>query len=276
MKDNNVGKTLWIPIIITAIVVIGLWVWTYFALVDRDKDWRGTFGDMFGGINALFSGLAFGGIIITILLQSKELSLQRDELKNTTEELKRTANAQEDTGKAVAAQLQMMEKQQFESAFFNLLQMHSELVKNIDIRKKVNMGNLQVKLESVTIHGKDCFKFFYETFKTSYTSTNNPDFNAVYLAFFSNYQNDLSHYFRTLYHIVKFVDQSNISDKKRYTSIVRAQLSAFELLLLFYNGLSPLGTKFKPLINEYNLLKNLNSTDLLNSQHIKLYNITSG
>jgi hypothetical protein len=36
----------------------------------------------------------------------------------------------------------------------------------------------------------------------------------------------LGHYFRNLYHIIKFVDESRVTDKKRYTSIVRAQLNA--------------------------------------------------
>lgn len=53
---------------------------------------------MFGGINALFSGLAFCGIIITILLQSKELKLQRDEIKANRDELIRTTEVQKQQG----------------------------------------------------------------------------------------------------------------------------------------------------------------------------------
>lgn len=35
---------------------------------------RGLFGDMFGAMNALFSGLAFAGIVYTILFQRAEFS----------------------------------------------------------------------------------------------------------------------------------------------------------------------------------------------------------
>lgn len=42
-------------------------------------------GDMFGSLNTLFSGLAFGGVIVTILLQSRELRLQVEELRNSVE-----------------------------------------------------------------------------------------------------------------------------------------------------------------------------------------------
>lgn len=59
-------------------------------------DWgkSGTFGDTFGAINALFSGLAFAGVIVTILIQKSELKLQRDEMQNTRKEflVNRTTN----------------------------------------------------------------------------------------------------------------------------------------------------------------------------------------
>ena len=47
----------------------------------------GTFGDMFGSINALFSGAALIGVIIAVYLQSKELGLQRIEMRNTVREM---------------------------------------------------------------------------------------------------------------------------------------------------------------------------------------------
>lgn len=65
---------------------------------------RGQFGDMFGGLNALFSGLAFLGIIYTIALQREELGLQRTELELTRTELKRTASAQEKSESSLSKQ----------------------------------------------------------------------------------------------------------------------------------------------------------------------------
>lgn len=76
-----------IPIIVGAVIVFvtwavsGLLIWQFV-----EKDSRGTFGDMFGAINALFSGLALFGIIISILIQQNELNLQRKELKYTRKE----------------------------------------------------------------------------------------------------------------------------------------------------------------------------------------------
>lgn len=56
---------------------------------------RAAFGDMFGAINTLFSGLAFAGVIYSILMQGQELKLQREELSLTREELQKSASAQE-------------------------------------------------------------------------------------------------------------------------------------------------------------------------------------
>lgn len=78
------------------------------------------------------------------------------------------------------------------------------------------------------------------------------------------------HYFRHLYQIIKFIDSSKFLDKSdeikeryKYTSILRATLSPYELIWLFYNCISLYGNqKFKPLIEKYSLLKNIRE-DLL-------------
>ena len=63
----------------------------------------------FAALEALFAGLAFAGVVWTVLLQSRELALQRAELIATRDEMQlaraesaRTASAQEDTAKLAA------------------------------------------------------------------------------------------------------------------------------------------------------------------------------
>jgi hypothetical protein len=65
---------------------------------------EGRFQDVFAGITAFFSGLAFLGVIFAITLQREELKLQREELKLTRGELKRTAEAQEKSEQALTKQ----------------------------------------------------------------------------------------------------------------------------------------------------------------------------
>jgi len=105
-KQDADNALIWIAYIITALVII-LWGGSYFVLKNLQFDDRGTLGDMFGSINSLFSGLALAGIIFTILLQRKELELQRRELKDTRKEFE--------------LQNTTLKQQTFEETFFNLL-----------------------------------------------------------------------------------------------------------------------------------------------------------
>lgn len=71
------------------LAVIGLWAMSYVAIESLFPtiSERGQFGDQYGAVNALFSGLAFAGVIIAIWLQRKDLELQRDELRLQREEM---------------------------------------------------------------------------------------------------------------------------------------------------------------------------------------------
>ena len=84
----------------------------------------------------------------------------------------------------------------------------------------------------------------------------------------------LDHYFRHLYHIFKYISETGFTDKEkyRYASIVRSNLSQYELVLLYYNCLSPNGLeKFKPLVEDYALLNNLRANLLAKEEERRLY-----
>ncbi|AYB30974.1 putative phage abortive infection protein [Chryseolinea soli] len=93
----------------------------------------------------------------------------------------------------------------------------------------------------------------------------------IYDHFFHLHQSDLSHYFRNLYHIVRFAERSSLSNSKKleFIKILRAQLSNYEILLIAYNGLHDYGQKFFPLIEKYELLKSLNSEDKVPEGYLK-------
>lgn len=70
--------------------VAALWALTPIVLaafIDT-LEHRGQFGDLFGSTNALFSGLAFAGVVLAIILQGQELGLQIKELAETSHHLR--------------------------------------------------------------------------------------------------------------------------------------------------------------------------------------------
>jgi len=79
---------------------------------------------------------------------------------------------------------------------------------------------------------------------------------------FSGHMSRLGHYYRHLFQTVKFVveyDNEIIKDKHEYLKTLRAQLSTHEQLLLYYNGLSPLGRPWidNQYFTEHRMIKNL-------------------
>jgi hypothetical protein len=96
-------------ILISMVVVIIQCVAGYIIYLTFDT-WnnRADFGEMFGAVNTLFSGLAFAGVIYAIFLQRRELELQRNELEMTRAELRRSAEAQENSERALADQAQAL------------------------------------------------------------------------------------------------------------------------------------------------------------------------
>ena len=83
---------------------------------------------------------------------------------------------------------------------------------------------------------------------------------------FSGQSQLLGHYFRNIFQIVKFVDSEGSfltpDEKYEYIKTLRAQLSDFEQLLLYYNALSNLGKRWfenkkESYMIRYKMVKNI-------------------
>lgn len=262
-------KKMKIIIIILFITILFLWGTIFLTYLFGYNINNISFGDIFNSINTLFSGLAFLGIVFTILLQKKELLLQKKELnkaveatKNQTKQFHKEMKNQTDQ---FSKQNTSMYKQNFESTFFHFLIFQRKATRNIILEGR---------------EGKDCFYLLYKEFSKKmkeYERSGNPKeiVNNAYLDFYNKYQFELGHYFRMLYNVIKFIDISDLTDKEKflYSKFARAQLSEYELLIIFYNCLSDEGEKFKWLIEKYTLLKMITDNNLLDKEkHKILYN----
>ena len=93
----------------TALIIftIALWFLSAIGIMFFLDDWsdRGTFGDLFGAVNALFSGLAFAGLLFSLIENRKQISSQQEELLINRKELLKARKIQEKTEKAIEAQV---------------------------------------------------------------------------------------------------------------------------------------------------------------------------
>lgn len=254
-----VGMGIWIVLGVILIVWGTYWAWIAPLIT----------GNSFDPLNALFSGLAFWGVIYAILLQRSELQLQRNELKLTRGEV-RGQKEQLETQNAT------LKQQRFENTFFSLVNLFNNVVNSIEIRGAPRLGDPP----SVIAKGRECFECFYGDFQREYArlKDQSPNFELLNLCveaydrFADQRQASVGHYFRTLYNIIKFIETSDVANKQLYVNIVRAQLSSSELNLLFYNCLSRYGNeKFKPFVEHFGLLENMRVADLINVRHKGLY-----
>jgi len=92
------NKTI-LPITIVGIFIVIL-IWFFFPEINRQLIGESLkFEEIsahYGAFSALFSALAFIAVIATLIMQSRELQLQRTELKNTVQAQKDSARALED------------------------------------------------------------------------------------------------------------------------------------------------------------------------------------
>lgn len=217
--------------IIIGIGVIALWLLNW-CLVILYPSTRGTIGDVFGVTNSLFSGLAFVGVAVAILLQREELD--------------RTKTALDRQDKQVY-------QQNYEGFLFRLIEMLRGITDDI-----------QATINSVPQKGKIAIDFIADRDLRSRLAKTHPgaalpEFEPAYREFFSQYKVQLANYFRLVFYIFKSIKEAEISDDKKqyYAKLVRSLLSDQEITLLFFNGLSSHGSDMKPLIEEYALLNNL-------------------
>lgn len=200
----------------------------------------GVIGDFVGGIVGTI--WSFAGVVLFFLalrLQSRELSLQLEELKDTRE---------------------VFQSQQFENTFFNLLKNQNDIRLNTEIKHKTFNSSIQSN-ETTYTRGNAAFEEikeflveekknlednleksknatasekstsedkywtkersekYLEKFKKHYTVSyaklkNNSELNSkvIFKLTYNNFSSQLSHYFRNIYHILLYIKESEDSE----------------------------------------------------------------
>lgn len=163
-------------------------------------------------------------------------------------------------------------RQQTESQFYNMLNLQQQVVQAFDLHRLGTAPH--------TIQGRDCFRDWGKKLKNRYDSLSNKYYSNDSLersldAFeniMSSHQGDLGLYFRSLYSIFRFIENAQPTDRQNFALVVRSLLSDYELVLLFYNCLSPKGEKFKKYAILYALFDNLDVSLLPSKSHVGYMN----
>lgn len=232
--------------------VLALWIsaWVLSNIVLDDLAKRGQFGDSFGAVNALFSGLAFAVLIFTIRQQQLEIQQTQKLIEQQEAELK-------DQNKTLS-------KQRFENTFFQLVGWHQQ-----------NIGQITTYTNGRATEGRENFSRFYNKISNDFARVDINNFAAckqVYgEKFKAEYEAQLEKYFRTLSNILVFVDSDRMLSKDEkffYINLLRSLCSKHELIILYYNSCFYKNeSDFKNLLNKYSFFSGLYPRDLIAPEH---------
>ncbi|MFW1942367.1 putative phage abortive infection protein [Acinetobacter guillouiae] len=200
----------------------------------------GQLGDYIGGLlNPILTFFSFLALLITIIIQNKQLDVSTTELKTASDTLK-------ENQKVMSEQLLTQSLQQFDSIFFAMLKDLNSLL--YEIEHNINTDK-QPDLEL-------CYKLFHNEYNFSASQIQEQILN----------HRSISRYFMLLFQVLKIIEiklteNQYIEDNKKpamikmYSNIVRASVSEKAMQLLMINALNDNFKPFKNLIEKFNFFE---------------------
>jgi len=271
-------STVLIVIVLIAIAAAVAFVSIYhyhlgaLAIDEKSPEGWGQLGDYFGGVlNPVFGFLTILALVLTLILQSRELKLSRTELSISAE--------------ALRGQNKAIDRQSFEQTFFAWLDTYREsrasiehVASDVVLRDRhALMRWWQNRLHPIHVWLRSRTQF--QGLENRVTGVSDQDklrslpvgdrglVSKVAIErwdeLYAEFEYELDSLFRVLYRLIVWIDSQDedrlsLAQKWLYVSIVRAQLSWIELVYLFYNGHTERGKAFKRLAEKYALFDNLN------------------
>ncbi len=230
----------------------------------------GAMGDMFGALNTLFTGLALAGVVYSIQQQREQLRVANDELKLAHEERVQSREELKLAHEERAESKRAAELSQFEGTLFQLLAMLNNVTDSISFSGYRGREGLN----SLVANAVEQLTRVKEIKDASSLADRWREIAVNYeFRFPSKYSPHVSHYFRILYRIMEHIDDApaDAAGKLRYAKMFRAQLSDFEIALLFLNGFAEHGKPMTKHLETYALLKHMPRNTVLSEADRSYY-----
>jgi uncharacterized membrane protein len=244
---NNLKLYYWISGVIIVICLFLVIIYPFFigtSISKQSVEWS-NFGEYVGGvIGPLFGLLAFIGVLLSIANQNKEN--KKDEKEN--------------------------KKQATENRIIKQIEFHHNICNNVNI--PANLSGTKFK------RGRPAFEFLFEKHLKAFyqdVENQNPQLNErqktdiAFTKLYSKAGKQFGFYFRNLFYLIKYIDDSVDIDKEHFVRLVRAQLSTSEIQMLMYNCLFDKGAGFKNYVEQYGLLNGIDESEMIKENHKELF-----
>ncbi|WP_339322729.1 hypothetical protein [Paenibacillus sp. FSL W8-0194] len=244
------------------LAILTLWgaSWYFIPLMySKEELGAGTFGDMFGAVNALFSGLAFAGLIYTISVQRQELQAQVSAIKMQTDELSLQRAAVQMQTEELALQRKAIEMQTKETArSADQLESQRELLYFQLVVAHVN--------ELIAIKNKKISFLNFEITNKGFTTTHS-GIKAITELVRKNMSSDASYYpvlnefMNSFFYILQYIVDSELEDrlKDMVGKLIFVEVSKSEVHVLY--GMNQNNQHNLMLLNRFELHKKIQSDE---------------
>ena len=247
MRFNRTATALFSVVIGIPIIYGALILWANWPIRDFSLTRSGVFGESFGVINSIFSGLAFAALILTIHLQRHELAESKETFR----------------------------KERFEDSFYRLLGYYRQNLNDIKI----------IDHKTNTTHdGVGALIFLIKKLHTTmqkfspYLDTDDPEDKKVYcFKLFLETQrilNRQTRYLGTLECLLEQIENElpTVEARTPYWRILMSQLTIFEVKYIFYTSLvAPPNDNLRNLIHRSALSRHRIIESTINHHHLKFY-----
>lgn len=274
----ELGAIIFIVVgIILVLTAIGLGIKTRINLEGGDS-WENitTYSEFIAGL--------IGGVwsLAGVLLFYSSLSSQKADLEAQKDLLVKQIDEVVAQTKEFRIQNEMAKDQKNEETFFQLLRFHNEIITSIEL-EQADMDFATGENQTKTVVGRKAFVEYYDIFKRFFGETSENIqadsqenlarlFDTCYNTFYLEYQADLGHYFRNLYNILRYIKSVKKETRPFFLSLLIAQLSNYELTMLFFHCLRTTNKDFKELVEEFEVLAQVPKDEVTSMAYV-LYDI---
>jgi len=261
LKNSDTFEVMAIFAIILGAIIMGL---TFWLGTLNDINLTGKSADILD-LSEYIGGLV-GSLwsLAGVLLFYASLSSQKEDLERQKELLVKQIDEVVAQTKEFRIQNEMAKEQKNEETFFQLLRFHNEIISTITIEQQ-EVDFVSGENISKLVEGRKAFVEYYDIYKRFFQEASESSykqdeeglsriFDKAYNSFYLEYQADLGHYFRNLYNLILFLDSLKASQQSFYIGLLMAQLSNYELTLLFFHCLRTTNKDFKLLVEKYAIL----------------------
>lgn len=245
MTLRNISIAIIFGVFITILSYGGLVLYLTWPISEYSISKAGTFGDSFGVITSFFSGLAFAGIILTIILQRQELTESRE----------------------------IFRIQRFEGSFYRLLELYRKNFEDIRIFDKAD----NFSYEGINALSYTCKKI-NESMQKYSRFLEVEDGRMIYeVQLFIEVQKLLhkqARYLGTLQNILELIERDLSTEIERvpYWDIIASQITSAEAKYIFYCCLvSEKESKLLRLMHRSGMIGKRIGTSSLSNTHRALY-----